>query len=554
MRFWALLITIFLFACAPLKTTTQREQVVEQPVAMTNDVKEESSSLESPSNEEPLVTSEDFSSDVLEEKDLEPEIEQELAPEIEQELVQEQVQLTPEEEKVLQTKTTIQFDLDVYETKEMQLYFKLYTHKYRKTFARWLKRAQIFLPFIKEVFTAQGLPQDLIFLPFAESGFNPWAYSRAGAAGLWQFMPSTGRKYGLKVDWWIDERRDPYLSTYAAASYLKKLYNDFGDWYLALAAYNAGEGRISWALRRSGCDNFFDLAKKRRYLRKETKYYVPKFLAILKIVQNLEELGFEPIDWDRDTQVEKLKIKGGTDLLALAGAAGVKWKEFRKLNPAFRRQVSPPDKECFVYIPKEKLQLAKAYLDNPRSRPYAGYKRYKIRRGDSWWRISRRFGVPIAVLKKVNNKRSNLLRPGSWIMVPARGSDIAIYNTDRIRTLARKRANYIVQKGDTLWDISRHFGISLKTLIRANGITSAKSLRPGQKLYIPDVSYKQTQLARRQAKSVHARLVEYRVRRGDTLWDIARKFAVRTSDLVEWNGLSKRGIIRPGDKLKIYVP
>ncbi|WP_457572264.1 LysM peptidoglycan-binding domain-containing protein [Desulfovulcanus sp.] len=545
MRFWALLATIFLFACAPVKTTVQREQVVEQPVVMSNDVKEEPST-ENPPAEEPLVTSEDFSSDVLVEKELEPEIEQEPAPE--------PVQLTPEEEKVLQTKTDIQFDLDVYETKEMQLYFKYYTHKHRKTFARWLKRAQDLLPFIKEIFTAQGLPQDLIFLPFAESGFNPWAYSRAGAAGLWQFMPSTGRKYGLKVDWWIDERRDPYLSTYAAARYLKKLYNDFGDWYLALAAYNAGEGRIAWALRRSGCNNFFDLARKRRYLRKETKHYVPKFLAILKIVQNLEELGFEPIDWNREPQVEKLKVNGGTDLLALAGAININWKEFRKLNPAFRRQVSPPDKECFVYIPKEKLQLAKAYLDNPQSRPYAGYKRYKIRRGDSWWRISRRFGVPIAVLKKVNNKRSNLLKPGYWIMVPAKGADIIVYNTNRVRALARERANYIVQKGDTLWDISNRFGISLKTLIRANGITSAKSLRPGQKLYIPDASYKQTQLARQQAKTVHARLVEYRVRKGDTLWDIARKFAVRTSDLVKWNGLPKRGIIHPGDKLKIYVP
>jgi membrane-bound lytic murein transglycosylase D len=545
MRFYVLLATIFLFACAPLKSTVQRKRII-KPAAITRQAKGQAET-EDTLPQEFVLSDEDFSSDV---DDLE---EKALGPEVEHEPATEQVQLTPEEEKVLQTKTEIQFDLDVYETKEMQLYFKYFTHEYREKFALWLKRGQEFLPFIKEVFTSEGLPQDLIFLPFTESGFNAWAYSRAGAAGLWQFMPSTGRKYGLKVDWWIDERRDPYLSTYAAARYLKKLYNDFGDWYLALAAYNAGEGKIAWALRRSGCDNFFDLAKKRRYLKRETKHYVPKFLAILKIVQNLKKLGFEPIDWNKRPDIEKLKIKGGTDLLALAGAIDINWKTFRKLNPAFRRQVSPPDKECFVYIPKEKLELAKAYLDNPQSRPFAGYKRYKIRRGDSWWYISRRFGVPIGVLKKVNNKTSNLLRPGSWIMIPARGTDVAVY-PDRVRALARKRANYIVQRGDTLWDISRRFGVSIMTIVRANGLVSARRLRPGQKLYIPDASYKQTRLARQQAKTVYARLVEYRVRRGDTLWDIARKFAVRTSDLLKWNGLPRRGIIRPGDRLKIYVP
>ena len=157
----------------------------------------------------------------------------------------------------------------------------------------WLKRAQRYLPHTGR-FLAEGLPEDLIYLPFAESGFNPFALSRSGASGVWQFMPGTGKHYGLTVDDWIDERRDPYASTEAAIKYLKKLYADFGDWSLALAAYNAGEGKIGRALAKTGCEDYFSLCEASDDLREETKLYVPKFLALVKIAGNLEELGFEP--------------------------------------------------------------------------------------------------------------------------------------------------------------------------------------------------------------------------------------------------------------------
>lgn len=151
-----------------------------------------------------------------------------------------------------------------------------------------VKKGRAYLPYILSVFRRYNIPDDLIFLPFAESGFNPRAYSRAGAAGIWQFMPATARKYGLTVNWWIDERLDPFRSTIAAAKYLSDLYKMFGDWYLALAAYNAGEGKISKALRKSKMNNFFHIAKP-RYLRRETRMYVPKFMAILKIIRNLKK-------------------------------------------------------------------------------------------------------------------------------------------------------------------------------------------------------------------------------------------------------------------------
>lgn len=482
-----------------------------------------------------------------------------LDPELE-ETPQVSEELTPEEQKVLQSSNGIYFNLDEHDTKEVQQYLGFFTHKARKTFDRWLKRSEPFLPYVRQVLSENDMPQDLAMLPFAESGYNAWAYSRVGAAGMWQFMPYTGRKYGLRVDWWVDERRDPYKSTRSAVEYLKVLHNMFGDWHLALAAYNAGEGKIGRALKKTGCDNFFDLTKNnyklsRRYrLRAETKNYVPKFIAISKIFKNLDELGFENINWDNGIQVETVKVPGGTDLLALAKACGMKWSEFNKLNPHFRRQVSPPDGSINAYLPERVMADAADYLESPSSRPFAGYKRYKIRKGDSWYRIASRYRVPVAVLKSVNNRKSNLIRPGQFIMIPGKGSTTAVYTSkaSKTRRTAQSRANYRVRRGDSLWEIANRYKVSVNTLKRANGLYSSK-LKIGQKLYIPDNNARSTAKSFASAENVKQQLVNYRVRRGDNLWKIARRFGVKVSSLMKWNRLNSKSILRPGDKLKVYV-
>jgi membrane-bound lytic murein transglycosylase D len=458
-------------------------------------------------------------------------------------LVDLDVPLTEAEQKALDEPVRFQFVLDIRETKEVERYFRYFTHDARSRFAAWLKRSEQYLPAVRDIFQEHDLPHDLIYLPFVESGYNPMAYSRAGAGGMWQFMPGTGRLYGLTFDWWVDQRRDPLLSTHAAAQHLAKLHDMFNDWHLALAAYNAGEGRISRAMRRSGTDNYFDLAAINNLLATETRHYVPKLMAILKIIQNLEELGFEPINWDNAPSLAVLDIKGGTDLVALAEHTGLSWDEFRRYNPLFRRQVSPPDMKLSINLPQTHLAAAREYLSKPNSNPFEGFQRYRVQRGDSWWVLSSRFSTPITVLKRINNRRSNTLRIGESLMVPRSASSTVVQSSGR--------SNYIVQSGDNLWNISRTHGVSVGTLVQANNLSNKHRLKVGQRLYIPNLSGSASRAA---STSQSNKVVEYRVRSGDTLWQIARRFGVTTNNLVAWNRLPRNGLIRPGDNLKIFVP
>lgn len=467
--------------------------------------------------------------------------------------------LTKEETVALGSKTGISFDLDAAETAEMEQYFLYYTRRNRPTFERWLERAEPYLPRIKQYFAERGLPQDLAYLPFAESGFNSFAFSRAGACGMWQFMPYTGKKYGLKVDWWIDERRDPFLSMKSAADYLAFLHGTFGDWYLALAAYNAGEGRIARAMKKSGADNFFDLASNKKLLKLETRHYVPKFLAILKIIQNLESLGFRPLREDVgyvSSPTVEVQVKGGTDLSGLAREASLSWDEFQRLNPAFRRMISPPGSTSTVCVPADKQDAALAFLSKPGARPYAGFLHHRVRSGESYWLLSRRYGVPIAVIQKVNHKSSRTLRPGEMMLIPGPGNFSADPPVERTRRIAAQRSNYLVKNGDTIWKISRVTGVSADTLLRANGLKTGKDLKVGKRLYIPSSISDSRPVAMKKSSAKtngSSRLVQYRVRQGDTLWKIAQKFSVDHRDLQDWNSLGNGKKIRPGDNLKVYL-
>ncbi len=461
--------------------------------------------------------------------------------------------LSPDEQHILDTELSFHVGLNTDENADVQRYFHQYAHKHRRTMEEWLQRAQLYLPHIRERFLAEGLPEDLIYLPFAESGFNPFALSKAGACGMWQFMPQTGVNFGLTVNAWVDERRDPYASTEAAITYLKKLYQMFDDWSLALAAYNAGEGTIGRALEKTGAEDYFSLCARSNQIATETKLYVPKFLALVKIARNLEALGFTPIDWDvRQAPLVKLQAKPGTDLLALASALGMDWKAFREMNPILRKQEAAP-KGVTIAVPGHLVASAQAYLQRPimvaqRAATSGGYK---VRSGDSWWSIAKKHGLTVAQLQKANHSSTKqVLQVGKVLAIPGgSGSDSSLADT---RKWAERRANYIVQQGDSIWSIAREFKTDPTTLLQANGLTAKSTLKIGQKIFIADAGSVATKEIRTKADAVRKELVSYKVRPGDSLWGIAKKFDISLDQLCQWNKLAKNAAIRPGDKLTLY--
>ncbi|MFZ5426571.1 MAG: LysM peptidoglycan-binding domain-containing protein [Thermodesulfobacteriota bacterium] len=464
--------------------------------------------------------------------------------------------LTKQEKEALASKTDIPFNLDVRETEEVQQFLTYFTQERRETMERWLERAAPHLPYIRAVLATHKLPPDIIALPFIESGYNTMAYSPAGAGGMWQFMPATGRRFGLNIDWWEDERRNPYLSTVAAAKYLGELHAMFNDWNLALAAYNCGEGKMSRVINQSGHNDFFDIAKNPNLLKQETRHYVPKFLAVLKIFKNLEALGFKPVNWGAGQVLEEVQVGGGTDLASMAEACGMSWEEFHKYNSGFRRQVSPPDRQSAVYVPVTKKQLALAYLENPSGVANRGIKAYTAAAGDSWWNISRRSGVPIAALRQMNPSVGEAVGPGQTVYVPLDSSaqDTALADLDdkpssRSPVVLAKAQSHKVKRGESLAAISKRYGVSQSDILKANNIKSAKYLVAGTSLSIPGKPVLACPPEQPKVQYASAQTVE--VKKGLTLSAISAATKVDVDDIMKANGLKSPRDLRAGMKLKI---
>jgi membrane-bound lytic murein transglycosylase D len=468
--------------------------------------------------------------------------------------------LTEQEKKALASRGSIQFNLDVKENEEVQMFLQYFTMDKHGSMDKWLARAEPHLPYVRAVLASYNLPQDLIVLPIIESGYNNMAYSPVGAGGMWQFMPYTARRFGLTVDWWVDERRDPFKATVAAAKYLTKLYQMFGDWNLALAAYNAGEGKVSKAMACSGQTDFFDLARDPGLLKAETRHYVPKFLAVLKIFQNLDSLGFRKINWQAGPNLKEVSVPGGTDLLALAQACGISWEQFREQNAAFRRQVSPPDQAVNVYVPVAKEQLALAYLRDPGSRPPAGYQNYQAQAGETWWAISRRSGVPVAELRQLNASLPEVLGPGQAVRIPNSVSgeeNTALADASDACAPVRSQAaakpvRHRVNKGETVGSIAHKYGVSVAELKAANKVRS-NHLNLGTTLIIPAASSQAVAEAARPAPAVQAKAggTRHTVHRGESISGIATQYGVDTDDLLAVNHLRSGKDLKAGATLTI---
>jgi len=406
-------------------------------------------------------------------------------------------------------------------------------------------RAEPFLYQIVQEVERRGLPLELALLPIVESAFDPFAYSSGGAAGLWQFMPATGKRFDLAQNWWYDGRRDVFASTRAALDYLEYLNQLFGgDWLHTLAAYNSGEGRVLGAIKRNRRHgkptDFWDLS-----LPRETQAYVPKLLALSDILQHPDRYGLTFPALANHPAAAEVDTGAQIDLALAAELAGMELNELRRLNPGFKRWATDPDGPHRLLLPvKQVHQFERALAEIPPSERLK-WDRYVVMPGDTLSTIAARYNTRTDILKKANKLDSTLIRVRQPLLIPVSMEsldDVSQPTSHRSASTGRE-IEYRVKPGDTLWDISQAHQVSYRDLARWNDIDTDSPLRPGQTLTV----------YRSGEQRGISRTVTYQVRSGDSLSTIASKFNVKVTDLIRWNQLDRDRYLQPGQTLKVIV-
>lgn len=452
------------------------------------------------------------------------------------------------------------YNIPIVRNAKVNKWIRTFTGPLRRNFARWLKRTGYYAPLIQKILRQEGVPTDLLYLAMIESGFNLNAYSHAHAAGPWQFIRRTGRLYGLKSGRLVDERRDIVKSTRAAARHLKDLHKLYKDWYLAFAAYNAGAGKVNGAIRRSKTRNYWKMtAGRRRYLRNETKNYVPKILAAAIITKNYRKYGFSSRIFEKPLNIEPVTVPGATDMTVVAKCAGASTDEILFLNPSMVLGVTPPRQRTTVYVPEGSASnFKKNYSKIPKSeRVQFGF--HKVKRRETLSRVARRYGVSVRKLARANKLSTrSRIRRGTLLVIPKKISASSLFakHTPSSRTTVAKSSSggtyktYRVRQGDTLGKISKRYGVSVHSLKTWNGLSRRGFIKAGQKLRVsritkPKPAVKPAPTAVASTKNV------YRVRRGDTLGTIAKRHGVSIASLKRWNKIGSRNLIWPGQKLRL---
>ena len=432
----------------------------------------------------------------------------------------------------------------------------LYKGRYRKAFLAAYRRSGKYRPFIVKRLKEAGLPEELSWLPLIESGFKIRALSRARALGMWQFIASTGYKYGLKRDRWIDERMDPEKSTEAAIAYLSELHQIFGDWDTVLAAYNCGEGRVLRTINSQKInylDHFWDLYTR---LPSETAFYVPKFLAVLHIINNPKANGFVLPPVDKPIKTETVTVDRQISLKSMAETIGVSTNVLEELNPSLKHHTTPPSPYA-IRIPegKEEVVLAKLnQIPNWCPPPAPTYARstvtHRVRKGETLSTIARKYGASVTSIMRANKLRSSRYIKVGWrLKIPVRKKYVSNQKATPSRVYAKKSTEtvanlstrrYTVQKGDSLWKIANRFGTTTKTIQTANRM-SGTALSAGQVLKIPGCPI----------TIEKDRTTAYRVLKGDSPYIIAQKHQMELSTLLRLNRLTPRSTIFPGQILLV---
>ena len=356
---------------------------------------------------------------------------------------------------------------------------------------RKMERARLYLYYIVQEIEKRGMPMEIALLPAIESAYQPHAYSRARALGLWQFIAPTARKYGIEMNWWYDGRQDVFASTRAALDYLQKLHAEFGDWDLALAAYNAGEGRVHYAIeynRRKGRPTDYQHLR----LRAETLHYVPKLMALVNIVSNPEAYGIHLASIPNEPYFAPVNIGSQIDLNVVAQLADVPVGDLYDINPGFKRWATAPDGPHRILVPIDKKEQLIEGLNSLPEESRIKWRRHRVRRGDTLSTIARRYGVSVSAIKRANHLRGTLIRVNQNLLIPisTRPISVRVANVTRpVRVSYRPPASrakvvHRVRYGETLWSIARQYRVYVRQLARWNFIRPHDILRTGQTLNI----------------------------------------------------------------------
>ena len=424
-------------------------------------------------------------------------------------------------------------------------YINYFSSRGRGTLENALARSGQYHDMILRILKEQGVPQDLIYLAQAESGFRPLALSHAGARGMWQFMSSRAKGYGLERTWWVDERQDPEKATRAAARHLKDLYNQFGDWYLAMAAYNSGPGTVQSAVKRTGYADFWELYH-RNVLPKETRNYVPIILAVTIMAKNPEQYGLEHIDAAKPLQSDSVKINYPVDLRLVAECVDASVTDLQALNPSLLRMTTPKDREFELHLPAGTKQQYQTSITAIPADMRVWWRYHKVQEGDTLASIARNYRTTAKAIAQANDLGESGLEADRKLIIPiaagkhALGEDSATYS--------RRATRYKVRKGDTVTSVADNFGVPPKMVRRWNRL-KGDSLRGRRVIYVHLPVSPGTQVATSSRKksgssSAHAQVVHHKVKQGETLYSIANSYKTTISAIKRDNG--KFAQLRPG--------
>ncbi len=437
-------------------------------------------------------------------------------------------------------------------------YFQTVAHD---AFVKYLQRSQKYTPMMSRIIAEYGLPQDLIYLSLIESGYNPNAYSWARAMGLWQFISSTGRMYKLDRNWWMDERKDPIKATHAACQFLRDLYKQFGDWELAMAAYNGGPGRVSRTIKKMKTDDFWQLQLKR-----QTMDYVPLIYAAAIIAKEPEKYGFTDIVFEPEIVWEEVEIDRCLELKVVAQEVGCSVQELQVLNPELLRKFTPPNIKSYrLKIPVGSKSKFLAAYDGMPSPKETSWVKHKIRSGETVSTIAAKYGVSQYAVFEANNlsQRSRIFAGKELIVPVPLDREYKASSPRKPGDYKSSNSIYVVRSGDTMWDIARAFGTTVNAIRSNNYIERGSRIYVGQKIKIPSSA---SQLAQKNNKSSSPKYAgtqpsgsaktskdphSHTVRSGDTIWDIARKYGTTTSKIRNLNSLGRSSRIYPGQVLKV---